>query len=338
SSLCPRNLCDDCYASPNWKVSCKNCLRPLCVEHDLRGLRLRICGYRSLVTEKSQIDNRWAPGFRRPSDSTFRRATQNSAASMSILAPGLLPTHAAAISGIGSSGASLSSDFTQGMGDLRDEIEGRTSTSESERSSRSSSPSSLYGSSGTEAPTWTGCHSFFCPQMREAVDRRERCDIIMVECTSCKVLVCERCNDANPPCLCSHCRENYTCPNCYPTKLADGSCRRIAEEKAKAEEERNNRMLAQAGFESMFFDEMERRLYPKDRASGRSFQDDQQMIGSFLFNTYFDSEDEAGQDALYAAYGTIPPYDMDPDVEDPEAETMPDPGVGPAPPFQADEE
>ncbi|KAJ5385008.1 hypothetical protein N7517_002919 [Penicillium concentricum] len=59
-SPCPRNLCQGCYDSPQWKVHCKSCSKPLCIEHDLRGLRLRICGYRDLETEKQTIQNRFA--------------------------------------------------------------------------------------------------------------------------------------------------------------------------------------------------------------------------------------------------------------------------------------
>ncbi|KAJ6081637.1 hypothetical protein N7499_006511 [Penicillium canescens] len=59
-SPCPRNLCQGCYDSPQWKVHCKSCSKPLCIEHDLRGLRLRICGYRDLETEKQTIQSRFA--------------------------------------------------------------------------------------------------------------------------------------------------------------------------------------------------------------------------------------------------------------------------------------
>ncbi|KAL9616389.1 MAG: hypothetical protein Q9160_008743 [Pyrenula sp. 1 TL-2023] len=54
----PRNLCQDCYESEVWKISCKSCSRNLCMEHDLRGLRVRICGYKPLTTEKASINVR----------------------------------------------------------------------------------------------------------------------------------------------------------------------------------------------------------------------------------------------------------------------------------------
>ncbi|KKA25143.1 hypothetical protein T310_0848 [Rasamsonia emersonii CBS 393.64] len=59
-STCPRNLCQECYDSPQWKVNCKSCSKPLCMEHDLRGLRLRICGYRDLALEKMSLQNQQA--------------------------------------------------------------------------------------------------------------------------------------------------------------------------------------------------------------------------------------------------------------------------------------
>ncbi|KAF2837474.1 diphthamide biosynthesis protein [Patellaria atrata CBS 101060] len=55
TSTCPRNLCQDCYRSFRWKVSCKACKKPLCKEHDFRGLRIRKCGYRDLHVEREYV-------------------------------------------------------------------------------------------------------------------------------------------------------------------------------------------------------------------------------------------------------------------------------------------
>lgn len=54
----PRNLCNECYASKDWKVKCKACSQSLCLQHDLRGLRMRICGYRDLSSEKEALTRR----------------------------------------------------------------------------------------------------------------------------------------------------------------------------------------------------------------------------------------------------------------------------------------
>ena len=51
----PRNLCDECYKSRNWKIHCKSCNAPLCLEHDFRGLRTKICGFKDLRAEKEAL-------------------------------------------------------------------------------------------------------------------------------------------------------------------------------------------------------------------------------------------------------------------------------------------
>jgi hypothetical protein len=55
STPCPRIFCETCYKSPPWKVNCNSCRKPLCNEHDLHGLRLRMCGYRDLTAEKRDL-------------------------------------------------------------------------------------------------------------------------------------------------------------------------------------------------------------------------------------------------------------------------------------------
>lgn len=54
----PRNLCDECHASKHWKVKCKACSQSLCLQHDLRGLKMRLCGYRDLPSEKEALNRR----------------------------------------------------------------------------------------------------------------------------------------------------------------------------------------------------------------------------------------------------------------------------------------
>jgi hypothetical protein len=55
ASTSPRSLCQECYNSKNWKVECKACKVPLCKEHDLRGLKTRVCGYRDLLVERDLV-------------------------------------------------------------------------------------------------------------------------------------------------------------------------------------------------------------------------------------------------------------------------------------------
>jgi hypothetical protein len=52
---CPRGLCNDCYRSFRWKVSCRACKNPICKEHDFRALKVRKCGYRDLHTERDHV-------------------------------------------------------------------------------------------------------------------------------------------------------------------------------------------------------------------------------------------------------------------------------------------
>jgi hypothetical protein len=57
ASTCPRSLCQSCYHSFRWKVSCKACNRPICKEHDFRALKVRKCGYRDLMEEREYVRN-----------------------------------------------------------------------------------------------------------------------------------------------------------------------------------------------------------------------------------------------------------------------------------------
>ncbi|KAL5376374.1 hypothetical protein PMIN02_011818 [Paraphaeosphaeria minitans] len=52
---CPRGLCQDCYRSFRWKVTCRTCKNPICKEHDFRGLKFRKCGYRDMLTEREHV-------------------------------------------------------------------------------------------------------------------------------------------------------------------------------------------------------------------------------------------------------------------------------------------
>ncbi|KAJ4992016.1 hypothetical protein SVAN01_02611, partial [Stagonosporopsis vannaccii] len=52
---CPRGLCNDCYRSFRWKVSCRACKNPICKEHDFGALKVRKCGYRDLHTERDHV-------------------------------------------------------------------------------------------------------------------------------------------------------------------------------------------------------------------------------------------------------------------------------------------
>lgn len=51
----PRNLCTDCYTSAIWKIPCAECQYPICIEHDLKRLKVRQCGFRRLSRERTIV-------------------------------------------------------------------------------------------------------------------------------------------------------------------------------------------------------------------------------------------------------------------------------------------
>ncbi|OJJ56387.1 hypothetical protein ASPSYDRAFT_33482 [Aspergillus sydowii CBS 593.65] len=245
ASSCPRNLCKECYDTPQWKVHCKSCSKPLCIEHDLRGLRLRICGYRDLTLEKLAIQNRTEPSVT-TSSSEPQVAESSSTPFPNPAATGFdLPYRTQRLID------STTSSFTEDQPDVNPQPLAGSSAGPSQSShprsrsvsasnsnrSRSSSPS-FYSDSPVEqqAAKWQGCQSFFCPQYRPLGDQRQRCGSVLRECTSCSVYVCQDCVTAHPPCKCSFCASNYMCPNCAVLRDRDGTCRRAEEEKALHEQ------------------------------------------------------------------------------------------------------
>lgn len=241
-SACPRNLCQECYDSPQWKVHCKRCSKPLCVEHDLRGLRLRICGYRDLAVERVAIQTR----------KSSRRQSNGSLTGNTSTARTQLPYRPTMPDRSAESSFSESHPI-EGITDLdgdSDDIglhqasalmgaQGSSSRylpSVTESSHSRCSSSSLFDELDPplEATKWQGCQSFFCPQYQALGDQRQRCHSVLLECSSCSVHVCEDCVNANPRCHCSYCKVNYLCPNCRKLRENDGTCRR-AEEELKAQ-------------------------------------------------------------------------------------------------------
>lgn len=61
AQTCPRGLCQDCYRSFRWKVTCRTCKNPICKEHDFRGLKFRKCGYRDMHTEREHVRSHTDP-------------------------------------------------------------------------------------------------------------------------------------------------------------------------------------------------------------------------------------------------------------------------------------
>ncbi|EEP77429.1 conserved hypothetical protein [Uncinocarpus reesii 1704] len=225
SSQCPRNLCHECFESPQWKVHCKACSKPLCMEHDLRGLRLRICGYRDLFMEKITID--YSPN----ANAAHGRERQPIPRPSSV--PDL-PTNSLQGSNLTHFDVPPYLQYsTPQANSLTNENHTRNSTASSNNHTRASSPSSAVLESPLKMEKWKGCQSFFCPEYGVAGDKRQRCTSILNECTSCSVHVCQDCIRAYPPCTCSFCMSKYLCPNCHSVAVQNGACRRLEEERAK---------------------------------------------------------------------------------------------------------
>jgi hypothetical protein len=268
-SPCPRNLCQGCYDSPQWKVHCKSCSKPLCIEHDLRGLRLRICGYRDLESEKKTIQHRLAvhlaeslassqgPSYdlpfrsQQPLDSTNKSIIDDSRQD-SLVEENTPGSHAGDQSALSSF---FSNHPTRSF-----------SAAASDHSSPPSSSSSTFFDSPTLEPLkWQGCQSFFCPpadpftgirDVRLGIrDPRPRCPSSLRECKGCKVYVCAECVDAHPPCKCLYCAENYMCPNCVTDESRDNLCHRRREEAHRDRKWRNDLLALEAILQLKLADE-----------------------------------------------------------------------------------
>ncbi|KAJ5579673.1 uncharacterized protein N7459_005658 [Penicillium hispanicum] len=237
-SPCPRNLCQECYDSPQWKVHCKSCSKPLCIEHDLRGLRLRICGYRDLAFEKLSIQTKSAASSSSANAPPMSQLSQFPGYELPFRTQRLLDSaNSSFIDDLQGDGSAYDNGPEGSSGDqsLFPRNPTRSFSAPPSNHSGSSSPSSSYFESPFEPPRWQGCQSFFCPQYRAVGDQRQRCPSYLRECKACAVYVCQDCVQANPPCKCTYCEENYLCPNCMKVRATDGKCRRREEEKARRE-------------------------------------------------------------------------------------------------------
>ncbi len=266
-SSCPRSLCQECYNSMGWQAACHACKRPLCLEHDLRGRKMRICGYRDLSLE----------------DTALRKPAQDEVLSTeSPLPPTYGPdhlTHPQAINIarkiLGGLSDALRTQFIASLVVLPDEDDDEDlldTTHDSTKSIRAPSnaienddeagspseepfhsqpqqpqqPQQPHPSNKATTKPWQGCATFFCQQFRLIGDHRNRCAGDLRVCRTCGVHVCLDCIAANPACDCTWCGLNYYCPNCYP-KLDVGICRKgmeALERMRKAKEASRARLAA----------------------------------------------------------------------------------------------
>ena len=258
---CPRSLCHDCWQTPGWRAACQSCKEPFCFAHDLRGLSMRICGYKDLTTEKAFLEE----------NSHFRSVLEASEKSTVALNAAREKTKRTIREYLGvlSKMPELSQSFKDKHAhllDLSPKTDSNTlvsspqvllSEAASELKETSyegellkmldlilSTPMSNSGGEGSEPQpddSWLGCGSFYCPKYRSIGDHRPRCTATAQQCTLCEVNVCPDCLARSRQCDCAYCKDHYSCPNCVKTlgKL----CKKAEEEeearrKTRIEEER----------------------------------------------------------------------------------------------------
>lgn len=257
-NACPRSLCQECWETPGWRAACKFCKEPFCIAHDLRGLSVRICGYKDLTAEKAFLAE--STKFKEILDVwrkrivIARKCTHPD--SMNIF-------HKVALDKLHEMIATMPHGIWQRHAgqELRDEIvdlimkEAPGFTSEGASplqslDSASSSPIPIPTADGaseaveTKEP-WRGCRYLMCPKYRSIGDHRPKCTAVAKQCTLCDVHICPECIAEYPACHCSYCKDHYACPNCF--HKANHLCKKADEEeekKRKAEEAERKRKVA----------------------------------------------------------------------------------------------
>ena len=263
NSLCPRSLCQECWQTPGWKATCQACHEPFCFAHDLRGLKMRICGYRDLTVEKQLMKERLAAAPRATSHKRTDAQKELLERIRGLLA--LTDSLSQSTENIQELAALTCLPDTDDD-DLATEL---ASVAETGKPSDSHSPNAFPPPLSDELhllskivpasvqkniiseplPPWQGCVSILCPEFRSIGDHRPKCTAAAKECTTCGVQVCPDCLIKHPACDCSLCKERYRCPNCFRAEPA-GSCKKAekdAQKQAnrKKADQRHHRMLRQ---------------------------------------------------------------------------------------------
>ena len=255
---CPRSLCHDCWQTPGWRAACQSCKEPFCFAHDLRGLSMRICGYRDLSTEKAFLEE----------NSNFKKVLEASERSTVALNTAREKTkytireYLNALSILPELPPSFKEKFAQLLGNPREVVSNTLISSPelllSEAASElketsykgellkmveliRSTPISDKGDESTESQPndfWLGCRSFLCPRYRSLGDHRPRCTAAAQQCTLCEVHVCPDCLAQHSRCDCAYCKDHYSCPNC--TKTLGDLCKKAEEEEEAREKQHAN--------------------------------------------------------------------------------------------------
>lgn len=225
TQTCPRSLCQDCYRTFRWKVSCRGCKRALCKEHDFRGLKVRKCGYRDLNVERDWIRSRSPPrtlripAYRPPNPSPAgspRPSTIDLADDEQEQPPSSIPPTLSRDVSQSSTISATSAVTTLDLSSSR-VLSPKPSASTQIciaspprhrsqsfsgirplRSTSSFAATSIYpAAERTPLPgsprhpvQWEGCGEYYCQTFRPVGDSRPRCTSGMKMCVDCGVWVC----------------------------------------------------------------------------------------------------------------------------------------------------
>lgn len=236
--ICPRSLCEECWQMPGWRAHCQACQVHFCFAHELRGLRMRICGYRDLSVEKRMIHERASEllenaQFLKLNHETtdFLRSLQSSTpvdsahydqvfASLVPL-PGTSDEDLTSAEGALTGNSKLPKDASLPPDTAHILLNGELDSACSCQTSEPVMPD--------PAPPWRGCASFLCLEYRVHGDSRPKCTAVAKSCIVCGVNVCPDCLLTHPPCKCSGCKDVFRCPNCYRRAPA-GSCKKAEDQ------------------------------------------------------------------------------------------------------------
>lgn len=249
SIMCSRSLCQECWQLPGWRAQCQACHEPFCFAHDLRGLKMRICGYRDLSIEKRLMKEK-CPELAK---ALSRKDSEDELLECIKDLLGLADTQNPQYTHELAARTELPNSNDDDLTTVPDDIAGTNKIVEciSLGSDGSQSmPHSVSGSSLSTAPPnplesklpplWWGCASFMCPEYRSIGDHRPKCTAVANECSVCGVHVCPACLLKNPACDCSACLDRYRCPNCFRNE-SSGFCKKAEEDEqwrmAELEEE-----------------------------------------------------------------------------------------------------
>ena len=265
---CPRSLCHDCWQTPGWRAACQSCKEPFCFAHDLRGLSMRICGYKDLSTEKSFLEE--YSNFKKVLEASERstvalntarektkctiREYLNVLSKMPELSLSFKEKHAHLLEsspGAGSNTLELNPEVL--LSEAASELKKTSSEGELLKMLDliMTTPISNTGNEDTDSQpnnSWLGCRSFLCPKYRSTGDHRPRCTAVAQQCTLCEVHVCPDCLAQHSRCDCAYCKDHYSCPNCV--KTLGSLCKKAEEEeevrrKFKAQEEQHAKWVLQ---------------------------------------------------------------------------------------------